>query len=122
VIFVRRGVHVLQVDGILRNTDVLLVNEAKAAADKVHVIGGTVKGGSYVKGVRERAAEVADYASDPEITTIPPAVMDVVRAFKGKEVVPVLSARHATPAAVKACRDNKIHLLLPQGPGGILTL
>ena len=120
--FKRNKQDVLEVDGILRNSRVLVMVEAKACANPLEVTGGFTTDGKEVKGLRERVDLMKECIADPAVTTEPPEVMALLREFQGKDIIPALSTYNPTLGVVAACRKHTIFCLTHKGPGGTMTL
>lgn len=119
---VSTGLTVVQVDGLIANTHVVLVNECKSSLDPRHIHGvPQVEGDAEERSASEmsmieRAGLLEFIFKHPERFKSKP--VDVMAACAGKTVKPVASGYMVDPTVAEECQKLGIELIAPRGPGG----
>lgn len=105
----------MEVDGLVVNSTVVLANECKSALDPLHVLGDP-DSKAPVKGMLERAAQLERILALPQLYESDPP--EAFAQCAGKRVKAVASAFTVDREAEALCRSNGIELLKPQAQGG----
>lgn len=105
----------MEVDGLVVNSTVVLANECKSALDPLHVLGDPTDK-SAVKSMKERAAQLEKILALPQLYESDPP--EAFAQCTGKSVKAVASAFTVDREAEALCRSNGIELFKPQAQGG----
>lgn len=95
---------ILECDGLIKNSSVVLLNEAKSKLHKAD-ISNLVADVEQLKGIMK---------NPDDFVTRPAGILE---ELNGLTVVPIASCFSCDAAAVKACQDAHIHLLQANGQG-----
>lgn len=131
VVFHVSDVDVLEIDGLVKNTNTLFLNETKLSLkesdiDKLSSVNNSTEVGSDdsaidqpFAGLTSQVGKLQHILNNPSaFRSTPPEVLDELIPFANKPIVPIASGFHVPRQTLEQCRKKGVLLMSPHAQGG----